>query len=143
MKTFAKYFPELASSLFILLFVYAGIIKWIDYDKFIVQIGQSPILAYYAESIAWLVPLMEILIALLFLFSRTRLTAFFAGYAMMLLFTFYIFYILSFSATIPCSCGGILEKLGWKEHLVFNLFFIILAITAIFLYPSPQSQSKL
>lgn len=32
---------------------------------------------------------------------------------------------------IPCSCGGILESLGWREHLYFNLAFIALAVLAL------------
>jgi hypothetical protein len=31
------------------------------------------------------------------------------------------------SPYLPCSCGGILETMNWKEHLVFNLVFVCLA----------------
>lgn len=43
------------------------------------------------------------------------------------MFTAYIFIILSFTIYIPCSCGGVLETMGWTEHLVFNLFFVAMA----------------
>jgi len=29
---------------------------------------------------------------------------------------------------IPCSCGGIIAKLSWGQHLVFNLIFLGLAL---------------
>jgi len=35
-------------------------------------------------------------------------------------FTVYIFLILNYSPFVPCSCGGVLEDLGWWEHLWFN-----------------------
>jgi hypothetical protein len=50
------------------------------------------------------------------------------------MFTFYIVIILNFSSFIPCSCGGILEKLGWREHLIFNIFFLFLALAAAVLF---------
>lgn len=49
------------------------------------------------------------------------------------MFTAYIVIILHFSYFVPCSCGGILEKLGWTEHLIFNVVFVLLAIVAILL----------
>lgn len=45
----------------------------------------------------------------------------------------YIYLILNYSDFIPCSCGGISEKLSWTEHLVFNIGFIALALVAIVL----------
>jgi hypothetical protein len=32
--------------------------------------------------------------------------------------------ILSF-AKLPCQCGGVISKMSWKEHVVFNAFFIV------------------
>jgi hypothetical protein len=55
----------------------------------------------------------------------------YAAFSLMVMFTTYIICILTLSLYIPCSCGGVLEKLGWKEHLVFNIAFIILAAAAV------------
>ncbi|MDR6919500.1 hypothetical protein J2Y40_000330 [Chryseobacterium sp. 2987] len=46
-------------------------------------------------------------------------------------FTIYIYIILNYSDFVPCSCGGILEKLGWWEHLLFNIVIVILVFSAI------------
>jgi hypothetical protein len=51
----------------------------------------------------------------------------------MTMFSGYIIAILNFSDYVPCSCGGILEKLGWTEHLAFNIAFMVLAVVGIFL----------
>jgi hypothetical protein len=96
-----------------------------------VQLGQSPLLSAFAGFVAWSVPAIELLIVIMLLIPRFRLTALFASFNLMLMFTAYIFIILNYSSFIPCSCGGILEKLGWKEHLVFNILFIILALIGI------------
>jgi uncharacterized membrane protein YphA (DoxX/SURF4 family) len=129
----AKITVELISFLFTLLFVYAAAVKLMDHDRFVLQLGQSPLLSPYAGLVSIAVPLTELLLSALLLVPATRLIGFFGALSLMVMFTAYIIAILNFSSYIPCSCGGILEKLGWREHLVFNIAFILLALAAIVL----------
>lgn len=124
-------FIEVISFLYVLLFVYAAISKLLDFENFQVQLGQSPLLSAFAGLIAWIVPLMELLIALLIILKKWRLVGLFAAFSLMVMFTAYIYIILNYSSFVPCSCGGILEKMGWKEHFIFNSVFIILAAAGI------------
>lgn len=124
---------KIISYLLIFLFVYAATNKLIDIETFKVQLGQSPLLTPFAEWVSWLVPGFELLISVLLLTERFRLIGLYAGYSLMVAFTAYVVAILGFSDFVPCSCGGILEKLGWKEHLVFNIGFVILAGSAVIL----------
>ncbi|MDF0718197.1 hypothetical protein PY092_18690 [Muricauda sp. 334s03] len=124
---------ETISLLLIVLFIYAATSKLWDFGQFKVQLGQSPVLTAYADGLAWMVPGVEYLLALLLLFNGTRLAAFYSSLALMVMFTTYILLVLNFSDYIPCSCGGVLEDLGWTEHIVFNLFFVALAIIGIIL----------
>lgn len=119
--------------LYVLLFVYAAVSKLIDVETFQVQLGQSPLLSAFAGWVAWGVILGELFIAGLLLFDKTKQLGFLLAFAMMVMFTSYIIIILNFSSFIPCSCGGILEKMGWTEHLIFNSCFIILALGALLL----------
>ncbi|HLW32169.1 MAG TPA: MauE/DoxX family redox-associated membrane protein, partial [Aequorivita sp.] len=117
--------------LFVLLFLYAATSKLLDFETFTVQLAQSPLLSAYAGIIAWMVPGIEILIAGLLIFPRFRTLALYASFTLMVMFTAYIYIILNFSDFIPCSCGGVLEKLSWTQHLIFNVVFIVLAGGAI------------
>jgi hypothetical protein len=76
-------------------------------------------------------------------FDRFRVLALFAAFALMVMFTAYIFIILNFSDFIPCSCGGVLEKLSWTQHLIFNLVFIVLAGVAVFFVPTYSAKKTL
>jgi putative oxidoreductase len=68
------------------------------------------------------------------MFERTRLAGFYASLALMIVFTIYTgIILLHFFRYIPCSCGGVIKKLTWKQHLVFNLFFVVLSILGIIL----------
>lgn len=59
----------------------------------------------------------------------------------MTVFSGYVFYILNFDPNIPCSCGGILDSMGWTEHLIFNVAFLVLSVLGIAL-ESKMNQNK-
>ncbi len=117
--------------LYMLLFSYAAISKLMVFEKFKAQIGQSSILTSFSDYIAIFIPAIELVIAIMLGFPRLRKKALFFSYYLMTLFTIYIIAVLGFSDRVPCSCGGILEKLGWTEHIFFNLIFVGLAILGI------------
>ena len=116
---------------YFLLFLYAASSKLMAYDRFQLQLSKSPITTDYAHILVWLVPALEVFISLLLVLPRNVLPGLYATFTLMCLFTAYIFAILNFSEHIPCSCGGVLEQLGWTEHLIFNLVFLILAVAGI------------
>jgi len=130
---FRNTFTNIVSYLFILLFVYAAISKLLDFENFQVQLRQSPLLSSFAGTISWLVPTVEILIALFLSLTKTLRIALYASYTLMVMFSAYIYIILNYSSFVPCSCGGILEKMDWTQHLIFNLVFVLLAVAAIFM----------
>ncbi|OCA69180.1 hypothetical protein BBI01_18015 [Chryseobacterium artocarpi] len=125
--------PTITAYFFILLFCYASVSKLLDFENFQVQIAQSPLLSAYAGYISYAVIIAELFFALLLVIPYSRLLGLYCSLAIMISFTIYIYLILNFSDFIPCSCGGILEKLGWTEHLFFNLGCILLALTSILL----------
>lgn len=143
MKTTAKFNRTciaIISYLFVFLFIYAAISKLLDYNDFSIKIGQSPLLSPFAGYVAIGVPVIELIIAAGLLIPNWRITSLFASLCLMTAFTVYIFIILKFSSFVPCSCGGILEKLGWTEHLIFNSAFVLLAIVSLILSENHTSD---
>jgi uncharacterized membrane protein YphA (DoxX/SURF4 family) len=126
--------------LFVVLFVYAAVSKIIDFDLFKAQIGKSPLITRYSDFVAWMIPTVEIVIALCLLVTSLQLIALYASFSLMLLFTAYIAFILTFSPYVPCSCGGILSNMGWTAHLIFNIAFTILAVIGIVLYNKQEKR---
>lgn len=122
---------EVICLLYIILFVYAAISKLLDFESFRIQLGQSPILTAHADWVAWTVPLSELVVAGMLFVPRLRFWGLCASLFLMYMFTTYIVIILNFTDFIPCSCGGVLETMGWTEHLVFNLFFVTLGTIGI------------
>src|SRR5690606_37858627 len=131
------------SYLCIILFVYAAVSKWLDFETFKNQLGQSPLLSAYADIIVWALPSSEIVIASFLCFKKSRVIGLYSFYFLMIMFTAYIIIILNFTSYTPCSCGGVLEKLGWIEHLYFNLAFIILSALSILHLSSNKKSTYL
>jgi hypothetical protein len=125
---------------YVFLFTYAVVSKILTFHDFRIKLGQSPLLSAFAGYVAIGVPLVELLIAGVLLFPRWRISGLFASFCLMIAFTTYIFIILNYSSYVPCSCGGILQDLGWTEHLVFNLFFLLLALIALILSKTNASD---
>ncbi|MGA9212295.1 DoxX family protein [Kaistella sp.] len=131
MKSIFKGSVAVVAYFFMLLFVYAAGSKMFDFENFQVQLAQSPLLSAYAGFISYGVIILELVIAGLLCFNLTRLIGLYASFGLMVAFTVYIYLILNYSDFVPCSCGGILEKMGWREHLIFNIGCIVLALLSI------------
>jgi len=125
---------DIISYSFFTLFLYAAASKILDYNNFKVQLSKSPIVTEFASIIAWALPVVESIIAVLLLITKTKLLGLYGSFTLMVLFTSYIIGILNFSNSIPCSCGGILERMGWTDHLIFNAFFVLISMIGIFLH---------
>ncbi|MGV8946490.1 MAG: MauE/DoxX family redox-associated membrane protein [Lutibacter sp.] len=119
--------------MYVVMLTYAATSKLLDFENFRIQLGQSPLVSAFASWIPITLPASEFIIAILLLVPKFRFIGLFAAYTLMTMFTVYIYIILNYSSFVPCSCGGILEKMTWNQHLIFNIFFIFLAVFAILL----------
>ena len=115
----------------IILFLYTGIAKIIDYSVFKEQLAVSPILGFAAKPVAVLMPVLEFIVVILLVSPRGRLKGLYSSLVLMIAFTTYIIAMFIVSPEMPCSCGGIIEQLSWNQHLIFNTTFILFNIGTI------------
>ena len=130
---------EIITALLILLFSYAAMSKLIIYKEFKLQLSQSPLLTNLSHQVAWSILTVEIIVTFMLLYKKTRLLGLYASFMLMTMFSLYIFIMINYSPHLPCSCGGIISKLSWPQHLIFNIAFTAIALTGIII----QSKSKL
>ncbi|MBS1533110.1 MAG: hypothetical protein JSU01_22615 [Bacteroidetes bacterium] len=128
-----KLIVDFITGLLILLFSYAAVSKLLTYRLFIFQLSKSPFTSSQAHLISWLVPSAELLIVMLLVVKRTRTIGLYGALFLMALFTAYIYALLHFSYYVPCSCGGVIARLSWNQHLVFNLLFTSIALVGALL----------
>jgi putative oxidoreductase len=128
---------ELLVASLVLLFVYAATSKFLDFPSFRSVLSTSPLIGKYAPVVAWVIPTFEYLACGLLFFQSTRAWGLRIFLIMMLAFTAYIGYLLAYSPQLPCSCGGVIKQLTWKQHFVFNIFFTTVALVGIWLSRKP------
>lgn len=124
---------EFITAIFILLFVYTATSKLFTHRLFIITLKEAGVLNSASDFLSWAVPAMEIVISFLLLIPNYRTIGLIASFGLMLLFTAYVAYMLITSSHLPCSCGGIINKLSWQQHFWLNVFLTLLAASAIYL----------
>lgn len=122
---------EIVCFLLILLFVYAAFSKLFSYPEFKNQLSRSPLIKEWAARIALILPLTELITATMLIVNITRRAGLIVSFIILIIFTAYIIYMLLFEKHLPCSCGGVLKQMTWKQHLVFNVFFTAIAFAGI------------
>jgi len=130
-----KILSEIISFLLVLLFIYAAFSKLLNYNEFKDQLSRSPLIHSLAVPVSITLPLAEFIAAVLLCIEQTRKIGLALSFVMMLFFTFYILYMLLFEKHLPCSCGGVLRQMTWKQHLVFNIFFTAISFIGIKILP--------
>ena len=129
-----KIIIEIISSLLILLFLYASVSKWLAFKTFIGDMNNQPFPNWMTPYLVIIIPVAEVLIAVALIFEKTRVPALYASFVLMMAFTIYTVTVLLHAFKyIPCSCGGVIKKLTWPQHLFFNLFFVALSLLGIWL----------
>lgn len=137
-----RHIVHIVSAVFIFLFVYTAVNKLIELGAFKTVLAKSPLFSNYAAIIAWVIPFAELAIAGLLLFPRTLLVGLYAFSGLMSLFSLYIGYMIFFTPHLPCSCGGVLKQLSWREHLAFNICFVVVSVVLVYLERSNHKQGR-
>lgn len=132
---------DIICSALLLLFLYTALSKLAGYSSFAAVLRKSPLLEGAAPVIAWLLPIGEIGLSLLLFFPRTRLAGLYVSLVTLIVFTTYLSYMIAVATQLPCSCGGVLKNLTWRQHLVFNSACIGLSFLGILLHYSIRKEA--
>jgi hypothetical protein len=122
-------FQRTAINLLVFMWVYAAVSKWVVVKHFRIQLSQMPWIAGAGDVLVWLVPTVEIIIALLLICEPLRKKGALLSMLLLIVFTGYIATVVRYAPQVPCSCGGIISTLSWNAHIVFNIFFLLLSFS--------------
>jgi putative oxidoreductase len=114
-----------------LLFLYTAADKIWKFHNFEWVLSTLPFIGSYSTLIPYSVPTAEILSSILLLIPFIRRYGLTGSFLLMLTFTAYLLFMLMYAKDLPCSCGGVIAQLSWKQHILFNLSFLILSLIAI------------
>jgi hypothetical protein len=116
-------------STLIFIWSYTGIEKIIRFKESRKAFLNQPMPKEIEEVLAYVVPGVELLLALLLLLSATRWWGYLGSILLLSVFTTYVGLIwVGAFPRVPCNCAGILESLGWAEHFILNMICIGLGV---------------
>ncbi|MBT2563752.1 hypothetical protein J7E50_05405 [Pedobacter sp. ISL-68] len=134
---------NVAGAALIVLFVYTAGSKLYELDRFRAELGRQVFPQLFLPALLIGIPLSELLVVALLAFPSTRRYGFLLSTVLMAVFTLYILgALLHLYSNIPCSCGGVLRKMGWKQHFVFNLVFFGLSLYGLILTFKERRRGK-
>lgn len=115
------------------LYMYTGWAKSMNLSTFIRGNSKIPYLGQYAKLIGFGIPTLEIVLAILLIVPvyRIKRSALWTSTLLMGVFTLYLSLMVGFADKKLCHCGGVIESMGWKTHIVFNLIWLIAGIFAL------------
>lgn len=134
-KRIYRIFTNLAIALIALLWFYAAVSKWLNFAHFREAMHKQPFTPMVQSTLIYALPPLEVVTGILLIIKRWAFTGLITSAGLFLAFTVYTALIIARKfGHIPCSCGGLIEHMGWIFHLYFNLAFLILTITAIIIF---------
>jgi len=115
------------------LYLYSGITKTMGFGLFVNSLDKSLFFSdFNTKFIGTSVIAAEFAIPVLLFFESTALYGYLLSFLLLLLFTAYIVLMFQLSPFLPCSCGGLIEALSWRQHIFFNLAFMGISLLLFF-----------
>jgi len=132
---------KVSKLLLIVLFAYAGSSKLLEHQLFLNQLMQIQMLSGIARPVSFLIPAVEILCAAILAIDKMQIFGLWLAAFLMTTFAIYVAAMLILKSSLPCTCGGVVSSMTWKQHLLFNMFFMLLSWNALLHYYSPRDKN--
>lgn len=117
-----------------LLWAYAAVSKLSDYGQFKQEMHEQLLYPFLQELLIYALPLVELGVSVLFIVPNLKELALQLSLLLLSVFSAYIgLALLKPLKNRPCSCGGILEGMGWTTHFLFNIFFLLLTAATLYI----------
>lgn len=125
MKINTKYIANYSIRIFLMVFwFYVALDKLWDLPGFHSALVRQPFPDAWADVLYWLLPLIELVVAIMLLFSKGKLAYLLSAF-LMLTFTIYIgLGVAGLYAKRPCGCASVFSGLSWGKHLLVNLVLV-------------------
>lgn len=123
-------------ALLIALFMYASVSKIANPEMLVNDMQRQPFWPWLNNVFIVLIPTIEIAISAALIFDRTRIYGLWASLVLMAAFSLYtgLALLKVFGKDTPCSCGGVIHKLSWPDHLKLNIAYVVIAVIGIIAY---------
>ena len=126
---------------FIGLYTYTALEKLLDFDIWIIKLFKT---GFFSLSFSYFlgvgVPIAEFVIVFCLIFQLKF--CYQINFFFILVLTLYLIFHHYFSLSENCSCGGLLERLDFVSHLLFNIGLLFLSSVLLY-YKKRQKRAAL
>lgn len=136
----SSYLTGLATVALALMWAYAAFSKLVAYEEFRFGLLNHRLLKDHAALVACAIPAVELAIVAALFTGRFNRLGFILSAVLLVVFTVYILYMFTAYPHTPCSCGGIISRLSWQQHIVFNVVFLVISLCGL---ASPDMPKKI
>jgi putative oxidoreductase len=135
---------EVLSTFLLVMFLYTAFSKFFDWASYKRGMQNQHFSDVVTNLLIFTLPPIEIAAGTLLIFTKTRLIGLLTSLMLMLGFTGYVGLIVAgYFLKVPCPCGGALKELTWTQHLIFNSFFLLIAMIATIMEASLKRHQGL
>ena len=113
--------------------IYSAIEKLINHNAFQASMTAARVSPLLATIVSKVLPVVEVVVAGLLSFNKTRDIGIQLSIALFIVFIAYILYMQIWLTDLPCSCGGLSSGMSWNEQLSFNIIIFFLLIYVKFI----------
>lgn len=132
---------NLIRCLLVVLYSYVAFSKWFAFRQFLYDTHNQPFPRWLGDVLIVLIPFLEFFTALFLVFPSLLVWGFRLSTILMTLFTLYVSAVLlGWFHRVPCPCGGFLSGLDWGQHLIMNIFLLLLSLTGLILIKSSNKK---
>lgn len=133
---------EVIINAFVLLFIYTAVSKIMTFHTFNMVLHRSVLIKHFSAFVAYAIPAIEILLSILLIIPKTKRVAIIGSFILMIVFTAYLVYMVYSGAKLTCNCGGVISSMTWKQHILFNISFILLAGIGIWISSNKKQENS-
>jgi hypothetical protein len=143
MENKTNMFVKIAANIIGLLWFYAAFSKLLGFETFAIAMHRQEVWPFFQTLLIYGLPPAELFAGLFLLYPVTLEIGLYLSASFFFIFSCYIGLVLvHFFSKIPCSCGGLIERMGWTFHFYFNITFLALSLTSIYLTKRKEHGDK-
>lgn len=125
---------EIIADLLIVVFAIIAAGKLSNYGTFLLLLHFQPYINHLPTNMAWILPAVELIIAIMLAMPRSRKTALYIAFIIMSVSAGYRIFLFLSNSHLPCTCGNLLRPLLTEHlHILFNVLLAALSLTGIIL----------
>lgn len=132
MKATTHYAYYICTLILLAMWIPVSLDKILHFELFKSAMIQQPFNDRLGVMLAYMLPFLEVITALFFLFKKYRIVGFYLSSLLMIIFTTYVAVaLLGKPENLPCGCGLVFQHLSWEVHLILNGIFLLISLIGL------------